>query len=123
MTKSSAVLVGQRIQECRKAQGESLEEIGNLVGVNKSTVMRWERGETERISLPIIRMLAAHFDVSTDWLAGNDVPKRHGNTGTLDEKLSGIDFALSGELHDLTDEEKKDILDYVRFKKEQKKGK
>ena len=41
---------------------------------------------------------------------------------TLDQQLSGIDFALSGEIHDLTDAEKQDILDYIRFKKSQRGG-
>ena len=40
----------------------------------------------------------------------------------LDQQLSGIDFALSGEIHDLTDNEKQDILDYIRFKKSQRGG-
>lgn len=41
---------------------------------------------------------------------------------SLDQQLSGIDFALSGEIHDLTDNEKQDILDYIRFKKSQRGG-
>ncbi|MEY8311766.1 helix-turn-helix domain-containing protein [Oscillospiraceae bacterium 42-9] len=41
---------------------------------------------------------------------------------SLDQQLSDIDFALSGEIHDLTDNEKQDILDYIRFKKSQRGG-
>lgn len=33
------------------------------------------------------------------------------------DNLQGIDFALSGEISKLTDAEKQDILDYIRFKK------
>ncbi len=44
------------------------------------------------------------------------------NERNLDQQLSGIDFALSGEIHGLTDNEKQDILDYIRFKKSQRGG-
>ena len=39
---------------------------------------------------------------------------------TLDEQLEGIEFALWGEIKELDDDAKQDILDFVRFKKEQK---
>ena len=35
-------------------------------------------------------------------------------TSSLDEQLKDIDFALQGEVHDLTDAEKQDILDYIK---------
>lgn len=75
MNNSNAVLVGKRIEECRQNKRESLEEIGKIVGVNKSTVLRWERGETEKVGLPTIKMLASHFGVNPDWLSGKDVSK------------------------------------------------
>ncbi len=75
MDNSNAALVGKRIEECRQSKRESLEEIGKIVGVNKSTVLRWERGETEKVGLPTIKMLASHFGVNPDWLSGKDVSK------------------------------------------------
>lgn len=41
---------------------------------------------------------------------------------SLDEQLSDVEFALYGEVRELTDDEKRDILDYVRFKRAQKHG-
>ncbi len=63
-------LTALRLQQCREDSGETLEEVGRLMGVNKSTVMRWERGETAKINLPTLHSLARHFRVSTAWLAG-----------------------------------------------------
>lgn len=37
-------LLGQRIYKVRSAQGQSLEQFGNLVGVRGATIHRWERG-------------------------------------------------------------------------------
>lgn len=41
-------------------------------------------------------------------------------TGASAPDITSIDFALSGEISQLSDAEKKDILDYVRFKRQQK---
>ena len=70
----------------------------------------------------------SQIDEDLDW-AGQpqskaekkEAPIPEAETG-LDAQLSGIDFALSGEIHDLTDNEKQDILDYIRFKKSQRGG-
>lgn len=67
-------LVGERIKYCREASRESQDYIGNLVGVHKSTVSRWESGDTSKVGLPTIEILAKHFGVSPDWLSGKDVP-------------------------------------------------
>lgn len=68
--------MGERLKYCREHVNESLEAVGELVGVHKTTVMRWENGETKRISLDVIETLASHFGVSSAWLAGKDVPKK-----------------------------------------------
>lgn len=65
-------ITAQRLKECREKKGETLEEIGQLVGVNKSTVMRWERGDTSKINIPTLQFLADHYRVPLRWLSGVD---------------------------------------------------
>lgn len=72
-------ITARRLKECRKRAGETLEGIGLLVGVNKSTVMRWERGETGKINMPTLQFLAKHFHVSVEWLLGKDVSTPSGD--------------------------------------------
>lgn len=67
-------ITARRLRECRERSEETLEQIGQLVGVNKSTVMRWERGDTGKINMPTLQFLAEHFHVSLDWLLGVDTP-------------------------------------------------
>ncbi len=67
-------ITARRLRECRERSGKTLEQIGRLVGVNKSTVMRWERGDTGKINMPTLQFLAEHFHVSPDWLLGMDTP-------------------------------------------------
>lgn len=63
-------ITARRLKECRERSGETLEYVGSLVGVNKSTVMRWERGDTWKINLPTLQFLADHFHVPLSWLMG-----------------------------------------------------
>lgn len=73
--KTQTEVCGKRIQTCRLEKNETQEQIGELVGVNKSTVMRWEKGETKRINIDTIQILAEHYGVSPIWLSGYDVDR------------------------------------------------
>lgn len=67
--------VGLRLKQAREEKNITLEEAGKKVDVHKSTVLRWENGETEKIKLPIIETLANYYEVNPVWLMGYDVPK------------------------------------------------
>ncbi len=68
------ILAGERLKQCRKRADKTLEQIGMLCGVHKTTVMRWEKGEIEKIGLPTIQLLASFYNVSPAWLSGLDTP-------------------------------------------------
>ena len=104
------------LKDARKNAGFTQGQVGEIIGVTQSTYSYWESGRT-KIDAESLKKLAALFNVSTDYLLGRDEP-----TQTIDEQLSEIDFALSGELRNLSDDEKKDVLDYMRFKRAQRKG-
>lgn len=75
--------VGKRLKEARERNNITLEEAGKKVDVHKSTVLRWENGETEKIKLPIIETLANYYNVNPVWLMGYDVSmKRELHTKT-----------------------------------------
>ena len=65
----------------------------------------------------MLNTLASYFGVTSDYLLGVTDQRT-----APAEELEGIDFALSGEIKDLTENEKQDLLDYIRFKKKQKEG-
>lgn len=67
--------VGYRLKQAREEKHITLEDAGNKVGVHKSTVLRWENGETEKIKIPILETLAKYYEVNPVWLAGYDVSK------------------------------------------------
>ncbi len=113
-------LTARRLRQCREESQETLEEIGRLMGVNKSTVMRWEKGDTSKINLPTLHSLAQHFHVSAQWLAGHtddpaeNTSSRHaadvvpvpvmgavraGCGGLVYEELSGTEPVDAATLH------------------------
>ena len=50
--------IGRKILERRKALGLTLEEVGNAVGVGKSTVRKWENGMIKNMGRDKIEALA-----------------------------------------------------------------
>ena len=61
--------IGARIRKRREELGLTLEELGDQLSLNKSTIMRYESGEVQKIKLPILQSLAQALDVDPNWLA------------------------------------------------------
>ena len=55
--------VGQKIKEARKAKGMTQTELGEKVGVQKSAVSKWERGETQNIKRSVLKKLSHYLDI------------------------------------------------------------
>lgn len=103
-----------RLKQLRENNGFSQKTFAEAFGVASSTIGMWETGKREP-DFDTMQRIADYFKVSVDYLLGRDEHKP-----TLDEQLDGVEFALYGEIHDLTEEEKRDILSYVQFKKSQR---
>ena len=62
--------VGRRIYETRKAAGLTMTELGNKVGVNNSTIKRYEDGQFQRVSMDALVKVANALDVEVTYLLG-----------------------------------------------------
>lgn len=67
-----AIEIGKRIHDRRIELRRTQEEIGAAVGMNKSTVQRYETGQVRKIKLPVLEALADYLGVSAEWLAGKN---------------------------------------------------
>lgn len=47
-------------------------ELAKKLDVHKSTIVRWENGETEKIKLPVLQFMSHLFEVNPLWLLGVD---------------------------------------------------
>ena len=62
--------MAEKIREKRKEHGLTLEEVGNLVGVGKSTVRKWETGDIANMRRDKIAKLAAALHTTPAYLMG-----------------------------------------------------
>lgn len=60
----------EKIKELRKRRGLTLEEVGQVVGVGKSTVRKWENGDIKNMRRDKIALLAQALGVSPSTLMG-----------------------------------------------------
>ena len=64
--------VGERIKTTRKAKKLSQEDLGNYLGIGKSSVSDWESGKRP-IPIDTISEIADYLDVSVPFLMGWDL--------------------------------------------------
>lgn len=60
--------IGKRIRQARKKCNMSQEELGKQLGLNKSTIQRYESGQVQRIKLPILENLSMILNVNPSWI-------------------------------------------------------
>ena len=58
---------GKRLRELRQEKGLSAKELGKIINVNDSSIIRWEN-ETMSPKLEYIVALARFFNVSADYI-------------------------------------------------------
>ena len=63
--------LGKTIKELRLEEGISQRELGNRLNVCNQTVSFWESGQREP-DLDTLIKIAKYFQVSTDFLLGNE---------------------------------------------------
>ena len=63
-------LLGVRIRNARKLRQMTLDEVAAQIGVNKSTVQRYEKGSIKTPKVPVIRAMAGALGVNYAWLTG-----------------------------------------------------
>lgn len=60
--------MGERIRRLRKQHRMSMEELGSKIGVGKSAILKYEKGEVENLPRSTIEKLAIIFGVSPSYL-------------------------------------------------------
>ncbi len=97
--------VGARIKEARLKADLTLEELGAKVGLTKSTVTKYERGEIKTLDISKIKEFAKVLRVDSNYLA------------CWDDEEPEIKTVAAHAIEDLTDDEIDEVLDFIRFQK------
>ena len=62
--------VGNRIRQRRLELGLSGEEVGKMLGVNKTTVYRYEKGEIDKMPIEVVEKLSVALRTTPDIIMG-----------------------------------------------------
>lgn len=95
---------------CEK-QGKKPNNVALEIGCSSGSITAWKQGRLPRKAT--LERIAEYFSTTVDELL---------NSKTPDEELSQEQFALWGEVRDLTEDEKKKVLDFIKFTKSQREG-
>lgn len=106
-------ITGNRLREIRKTKNKTLVQVHDDLGISISGLASVERGEN-LCNSSTLKILADYYGVSTDYLTGKiDIY----NPTSAKEQLSGIQLALYNQTEELTDEQAKEVLNYIEFVK------
>lgn len=105
--------VGQKIKEARLEKGLTQEELGKIVGLQKSAIAKYENGRVVNIKRSTLQKLALALDLRGSDLIIENNPKE---AATLHAKvLLDTELMLSIEqYYSLDDEKKKMVRDLIR---------
>lgn len=106
-----------RLKELRKKAGLSQSDFAKKINVAQNTVSNWENGNRVIDSEKAIT-IASYFGVTTDYLLGKEdepTPKK--------DSLDDVQFAFYGDVSDFTEEERRDLANFVEFIRAKRKGK
>lgn len=79
--------LGSKIQKLRKEKGMSQEHLAAEIGVSRQAVSKWELEESSPDTARIVA-ISKLFNVSTDYLLGNDMDKRKEMSASVKMPLS-----------------------------------
>ncbi len=63
-------ILGARLKSARVLRGKTLEDIAECIGMNKTTVMRYERGQVQKPKAPVLRAISTYLAINPGWLTG-----------------------------------------------------
>lgn len=105
--------IGQKIKYARKAKGLTQEELGNMVGLQKSAIAKYENGRVVNIKRSTLQKLAQALDLRGSDLVIESDPKEVADIAAR-VLLDGDLLDAIEKYYTLSDEKKKMVRDLIR---------
>ena len=106
------------IHKRRLELGLTYEELGDKIGVGKSTVRKWETGMIENLKRSNIAALAKALDISPALLMGWEDNSEDNNTKKEDNSLYTVAAHFEGE--EFSEDDLDDIRNFIQYVKSKK---
>lgn len=107
--------IAERIKECRNERGMSADELGSIIGKDRSMIFRYEKGEIVNVPLKVLTAIAFALNVNPAYLMGLSDDK---TPYTYKEPVTQLDDEHAGLIarYDALDQGKKDqLMAFLRF--------
>jgi transcriptional regulator with XRE-family HTH domain len=107
------VEIGQKIKKARLERGLTQQELGDIVGVQKSAIAKYENGRVVNIKRSTLQKIAKALNIRPSELIFDESPK---DTANLHVKII-TDFELMDAIKDyylLSEENQKMVRDLIR---------
>ena len=108
--------IAEKIKALRKQAKLTQTELGDMLGVKKNAVSKWECGRVEDIPAGKIKAIAAIFQVPPSYLIDNEAraPQPRPDSEVTDDDIK---FALFGGDEKITDEMYDEVRQFAAFVK------
>ena len=104
--------IGQKIKEARNIKGLTQQELGDLVGVQKSAIAKYESGRVVNIKRSTLQKIASALDLRPSELVFENSPKDTANFHAM--ILSDFELMDSlKEYYKLSEDNKRVIRDLI----------
>lgn len=93
-------IFAERLKRLREGHGLTTRVLGEIVGTSNATISRYETGKRDP-DLVLVHNIAQYFNVTIEYLCGEDVTTNEENLINMYSKLS--------------EDSKKDIIKYITY--------
>lgn len=116
-------ILSKRLKQLRIENNMYQKDVAIKIGITESGYGYYEQGKRIPDSI-MLNKLAALYKVSTDYLLGN-TDKRATESLSIDEELQQLlndpdTLVAFKDFHKLSDTDKQEIINFIKFKKQQK---
>lgn len=102
----------ERLRALRKAHGLTQQQMADLLGIDRTTYTKYERGQSEP-NLAALRLIARQFSVTIDYLIGDtDSPTA---SAPLESYTAIGDPTFDLDLARLTPKQRESLHEFARF--------
>ena len=117
-------ILSKRLKQLRIENDLYQKDVARKIGITESGYGYYEQGKRIPDSI-MLNKLAALYNVSTDYLLGN-TDKKNTDSLTLDEELQQLlsdpnTLVAFKDFNNLSDMDKQEIINFIKFKKQQNK--
>lgn len=120
----NAIEIGKRIESARSELNLTQDELAKELGLNKSTIQRYETGKVQRIKIPILEAMAKVLNVSPEWLSNKSNSReinsqKNQSTELSSENINHLEkYNMLNDLGKIKLNERLDeLLELIKYKK------